>query len=125
MKQFPFDTTDRLIFVNIGTSYKAMMENDTTSPLYRSSLKECTEKYWRVADDKAYNATHVLGCVNGIVVEVIKVNHVLLAEDGEYKGRKIFDGIEEPASPYLDVNIRCIFDTLANFNTKYYNLSQI
>ena len=85
-------------------------------------LKECTEKFWRVADDKAYNATHVLGCVNGIVVEVIKVNRVLLAEDAEYKGRKIFDGIEEPASPYIDVNIRCIFDTLANFNTKYYNL---
>lgn len=29
---------------------------------------------------------------------------------------------KEPTSPYMDVNIRCIFDTLANFNTKYYNL---
>lgn len=122
MKQFPFNTTDRLIFVNIGTSYKALMDNDTTSPLYRSSLKECTEKFWRVADDKAYNATHVLGCVNGIVVEVIKINQVLLAEYGEYKGRKIFDGIEELDSPYMDVNIRTIFDTIVNFNTKYYNL---
>lgn len=119
---FPFNTTDRLIFVNIGTSYKAMMENDTTSPLYRLSLKECTEKFWRVANDKAYNATHVLGCVNGIVVEVIKINRVLLATEAEYSGRKIFDGVEEPDSPYMDVNIRTIFDTLANFNTKYYNL---
>lgn len=122
MNQFPFGTTDRLIFVNIRNSYKAMMENDTSSQLYRSSLKECTEKFWRVADDKAYNATHVLGCVNGIVVEVIKINRVLPVEDGKYKGCKIFDGIEELASPYMDVNIRCIFNSLANFNTRYFNL---
>lgn len=122
MKIFPIDTADRLIFVNIGNSYKAMMENDTTSPLYRSSLKECTEKFWRVADDKAYNATHVLGCVNGIVVEVIKIDTVQIVQDGEYRNRKIFIGKEVPSSPYIDTDIRTIFDTLANFNTKYYNL---
>lgn len=122
MKTFPINSSDRLIFVNIGTSYKAMMENDTSSPLYRSSLKECTEKYWRVADDKAYNATHVLGCVNGIVVEVIKIDNVEIVLEGEYKSRKIFIGEEVPSSPYIDADIRSIFDTLANFNTKYYNL---
>lgn len=122
MKQFPINTDDRLIFVNIGTSYKAMIENDTSSPLYRSSLKECTEKYWRVADIKAYNATHVLGCVNGIVVEVIKIDSVQLVEEGELKNRKIFIGEEIPSSPYIDTDIRTIFDSLANFNTKYYNI---
>ena len=122
MKTFPINSSDRLIFVNIGTSYKAMMENDTLSPLYRSSLKECTEKYWRVADDKAYNASHVLGCVKGIVVEVIKIDNVEIVQEGEYRNRKIFIGEEVLSSPYIDADIRSIFDTLANFNTKYYNL---
>ena len=40
---------------------------------------------------------------------------------GEYAGRKIFEGIEERQSPYMGLDIRELFDRLANFNTKYWN----
>ncbi|MCQ2273122.1 MAG: hypothetical protein MJZ72_10125 [Bacteroidales bacterium] len=99
-----------------------MSKPDKASPYYRKTLKECTEKYWRVSNDKAYKATHVLGCDNGIVKCVIEIKQVKIATQPEHKGRKIFEGIEIQQSDYIGLNIREIFNTLANFNTKYYNL---
>ena len=57
-----FSSSDKLIFVNINKSFEAMKSNDTASPHYRKSLKECTVKYWAVKDEKAFAATHILGC---------------------------------------------------------------
>jgi len=117
-----FKTTDRIIFVNINNSDEAMRKNDTTSRYYRPNLKECTRKFWRVNDEKAKNATHILGCVKGIVKCVVEIQQVKIATDPDHMGRKIFDGTEITNSPYIGLDIREIFDTLANFNTKYYNL---
>lgn len=115
-------TNDRLIFVNINKSDEAMRKNDTASFYYRPNLKECTRKFWRVNDEKAKNATHILGCVKGIVKCVVEIQQVKIATDPDHMGRKIFEGTEITNSPYIGHDIREIFDTLANFNTKYYNL---
>lgn len=113
--------TDKLIFVNIKKSYEAMINQDMASPYYRNSLKECTRKFWPIKDEKANAASHLLGCYKGIVKEVIKISSSFTSED-EYPGRKVFEGEELEGSPYLGMNIRDIFDSLANFRIKYYNL---
>ena len=66
-----FNSSDKLIFVNIKKSFKAMKSNDTSNPHYRKNLKECTVKYWAVKEEKASAATHVLGCYQGKVIEVV------------------------------------------------------
>lgn len=50
-----------------------MIDKDKSNPYYRENLKECTRKYWNIADNKANCATHILGCYNGIVKEVIRI----------------------------------------------------
>ena len=119
---FTNNQKDKLIFVNIKNSYEAMQQNDTSNALFRNSLYNCTVKYWRIANDKAMSATHILGCYNGKVIEVIRINSVRTVATGEYIGRKVFDGIEESDSIYLGLDLHVFFETLANFNTKYWNL---
>lgn len=53
--------------------------------------------------DKAKNTAHILGCLKSIVKCVIEIRQVKIATDSDYMGQKIFN-------------------TLANFNTEYYNL---
>ena len=115
------NNNDKLIFVNIKNSYEAMINNDKSTPFYRENIKEYTRKYRTIADSKADKATHILGCYKGIVKEVIKISHVLISDDN-YPGRKVFEGEELKNSQYLGMNIRNIFDNLANFRVKYYNL---
>jgi len=62
----------------------------------------------RVADDKAKNATHVMGCVEGIVKCVVEIQQVKTATDSDHKGRKIFEGIEITNSTYIGLDIRKI-----------------
>ena len=100
-----FSSSDKLIFVNINKSFEAMKSNDTASPHYRKSLKECTVKYWAVKDEKAFAATHILGCYQD-----------------EYPGKKVFEGSEEKESPYIGLDLHEVFKSLANFHTKYWNL---
>ena len=116
------DISDRIIFVNIKNSYEAYLNHDTKHPLYRSSVYDCTVKYWRVDDEKARNATLIIGCYKGIVKEVVKITETYKVDADKFPGRKVFAGIELPDSPYMGMDIRTIFDTLANFTTKYYNL---
>ena len=101
--------SDKIIFVNIKNSYEALRNNDRSNPLYRDSVYNCTVKYWRI------------GCYKGKVIEVVRIKSVSSVTSGEYAGRKIFEGIEERQSPYMGLDIRELFDTLANFNTKYWN----
>lgn len=115
------DNSHRLIFVNIKNSYEAMIYKDKSNPYYRENLKECTRKYWNIADIKAESATHILGCYKGIVKEVIRITSFFTSED-DYPGRKVFDGEELKNSPYIGMDIRNIFDSIANFRVKYYNL---
>jgi len=122
MKKKDLKTVDHLIFVNINKSYEAMQKKDIASHYYRPNLKECTRKYWRIKDEYAKNATHILGCVKGIVKKVIQIESMQISRDPDHLGRKVFEGIEINNSPYIGLDIREIFDTLANFNTKYYNL---
>ena len=112
------DNEHRIIFVNIKNSYEAWLNNDHNNPLYRSSVYDCTVKYWRVNDEKANNATHIIGCYKGIVKEVVKITEQPKTDHG----RKVFIGVEQFDSPYMGLDIRTIFHTLANFITKYYNL---
>ena len=100
-----FSSSDKLIFVNINKSFEAMKSNDTASPHYRKSLKECTVKYWAVKDEKAFAATHILGCYQGKVIEVVKITNVKLANLNEYPGRKVFEGSEEKESPYIGYKV--------------------
>lgn len=113
---------DKLIFVNIKNSYEAMLNNDHNNPLYRSSLYDCTRKYWPVAYEKANVATHILGCYKGKVIEVIHIESFFVVTYGEFAGRKVFVGTEQPESPYVNMNLHEIFDTLANFRMKYWNI---
>lgn len=117
-----FSSSDKLIFVNINRSFEAMKSNDTASPHYRESLKECTVKYWAVKDEKASAATHILGCYQGKVIEVVKIANVRLASTDEYPGRKVFEGSEEKESPYIGLDLHEVFNSLANFHTRYWNL---
>lgn len=113
--------SDKIIFVNIKNSYEALLNKDRSNPLYRDSVYNCTVKYWRIANEKASTATHILGCYKRKVIEVVRIKSVSSVSSGEYAGRKIFEGIEERQSPYMGLDIRELFDTLANFNTKYWN----
>ena len=88
--------SDRIIFVNIKNSYEAFLNHDTKHPLYRPSVYDCTVKYWRVDDEKAYNATHIIGCYKGIVKEVVKVTEPPMIDTENFPGRKVFIGIEQP-----------------------------
>lgn len=116
------ETKDRLIFVNIKKSYEAMKNGDRNNPFYRENLHECTRKYWRIAEDKADVATHILGCYQGIVLYVIRIDSVSTVSSGELCGRKVFEGPVEPNSSYLGMDLHELFGTLANFNTRYWNL---
>lgn len=113
---------DKLIFVNIKNSYEAMLNNDRKNPLFRENLYDCTRKYWPVADAKANAATHILGCYHGKVIEVIIIKEYHIEPTGELAGRKVFEGIEQPNSPYMGMDLHDIFDTLVNFRVKYYNI---
>lgn len=114
--------TDKIIFVNIKNSYEAMRNKDRSNPLFRANLYECTRKYWSVPDEKASTASHILGCYYGKVIEVIRIQEFHVEHTGKLAGRKVFEGIEQPDSIYMGMNLHEIFNSLANFRVKYYNL---
>ena len=116
------NSADKLIFVNIKNSYEAMINDDRNNPLFRSSLYDCTRKYWPIKVEKFDVATHILGCYHGKVIEVIDIQNRYVEPNGEYAGRKVFEGLEQPYSPYMDMDLHEIFDSLANFRVKYWNI---
>ena len=116
------NSTDRLIFVNIKNSYEAMLNNDRRNSLFRTSLYDCTRMFWPIKDEKFDVATHILGCYKGKVIEVIDIQNRYVEPNGEYAGRKVFEGVEQPDSPYMDMDLHEIFDSLANFRVKYWNI---
>ena len=109
------NSSDKLIFVNIKNSYEAMLNNFRNNPLFRSSLYDCTRKYWKIDEEKFNIATHILGCYKGKVIEVINIKNRYIEPSGEFVGRKVFEGIEQPNSPYMGMDLHEIFDSLANF----------
>ncbi len=116
------NSSDKLIFVNIKVSYEAMQRNDREHPLYRNSLYDCTRMYWPISEEKYDAATHILGCYKSKVLEVITIKNRYIEPSGEYAGRKVFEGIEESDSPYMGMDLHEIFDSLANFRVKYWNI---
>ena len=116
------DNTHRIIFVNIKNSYEAWLNNDRSNPLYRPSVYDCTVKYWQINYEKANKATHIIGCYKGIVKEVVKITEQPRIDTEVYPGRMGLSGIEEPDSPYMGLDIRNIFNSIANFRVRYYNL---
>ena len=119
---FSGKSSDKLIFVNIKNSYEAMQRNDRKHLLYRSSLYDCTRMYWPISEEKYDAATHIRGGYKGKVLEVIKIKNRYIELAGEYAGRKVFEGVEQPDSPYMGMDLHEIFDTLANFRVKYWNI---
>ena len=116
------NSSDKLIFVNIKNSYEAMLNNDRKNPLYRSTLYDCTRKYWPIKEERYDAATHILGCYKGKVVEVIQIENRYIEPSGEYAGRKVFEGFKQHDSPYMGMDLYEIFDSLANFRVKYWNI---
>ena len=116
------NSSDKLIFVNIKESYEAMQRNDRKHPLYRSSLYDCTRKYWQINLEKFEVVTHVLGCYKGKVIEIINIKNRYIEPNGEYAGRKVFEGVEQPESLYMGMDLHDIFDSLRNFRVKYWNI---
>ena len=116
------NSSDKLIFVNIKVSYEAMQRNDREHPLYRNSLYDCTRMYWPISEEKYDAATHILGCYKGKVLDVITIKNRYIEPSGEYAGRKVFEGVEESDSPYMGMDLHEIFDSLANFRVKYWNI---
>lgn len=108
-----------VLCVNINNSYDAYIKGDIHSPYFRPNKYECTNHIWNVSDEKANKADYLFGCYKGKVKEVIKIESY---ESADYNGktRKIFHGEEIKFSPFLGGDIHELFDTLANFNTKYY-----
>ncbi len=115
-------SADKIIFVNIKNSYEAMLNNDNNNPLFRTNLYDCTRKYWYINNEKANLATHIFGCYKGKVIEVIQIHNFYVESIGEFAGRKVFEGTEQPDSPYLNMDLHDVFDSLANFRTKYWNI---
>ena len=99
-----------------------MQRNDREYPLYRNSLYDCTRMYWPISEEKYDVATHILGCYKGKVLEVIKIKNRYIEPSGEYVGRKVFEGVEDDKSPYKGMDLHEIFDSLANFRVKYWNI---
>ena len=116
------NSADKLIFVNIKNSYEAMINDDRNNPLFRSSFYDCTRMYWPIKDEKFDVATHILGCYQGKIIEVIDIQNRYVESNGEYAGRKVFEGVEQPKSPYMGMDLHEIFDTLVNFRVKYWNI---
>ena len=116
------NSSDKLIFVNIKVSYEAMQRNDREHPLYLNSLYDCTRMYWPISEEKYDAATHILGCYKGKVFEVITIKKRYIEPSGEYAGRKVFEGVEESDSLYMGMDLHEIFDSLANFRVKYWNI---
>ena len=119
---FSDNSSDKLIFVNIKVSYEAMQRNDSNHPLYRNNLYDCTRMYWPISEERYNVATHILGCYKGKVLEVIKIKNRYIEPSGEYVGRKVFEGVEDDKSPYKGMDLHEIFDSLANFCVKYWNI---
>lgn len=115
-------SSDKLIFVNVKESYEAMQHDDRMHPLFRNSLYDCTRKYWQINEEKFNIATHILGCYKGKVIEVILIKNRYIEPSGEFAGRKVFEGTEQPDSPYMGMDLHKIFESLANFRVKYWNI---
>ncbi len=98
------------------------MNKDRNNPLYRGSIYDCTSKYGPIADDKFYAATHILGCYKGKVIKVIRIESRYIESSGEFAEWKVFEGEEQPDSPYMNMDLHEVFNTLANFRVKYWNL---
>lgn len=108
-----------VLAVNVKRSWEAMIKGERSSEWYRESPYECTRKYWNISDSNASEATLILGCYNGVVVEVIRVRAWHVEPDGVWAGRKVFEGEEMPDSPYMGADGRERFGSLANFRVKY------
>lgn len=80
----------------------------------RGSIYECVRKYWRMSIDKAKLADFCLGISNGKVVSVYRPTSWEIVEDGEYKGRLMFEGEEIIDSPFLGQDFSLVFDHVQN-----------
>lgn len=57
------------------------------------------------------------------MIEVIRINSLTTVITDEYIAGKIFDGIEQPDSVYVNLDFYEFFETLTIFNPKYRNHS--
>lgn len=83
---------------NISTSYHEWKE--------RENIYECTRKFWRMSIKRAERVELCLAVLDGKVVKVFCPYRWKVVEDGELKGRIMFEGQEEQDSDLqgLDLN---------------------
>lgn len=80
----------------------------------RGSIYECVRKYWRMSKQKAEMADYCLGVSHGKVIAVYKPMIWQTVEEGEYKGRLMFEGEEVADSPFLGEDFSLEFDHVQN-----------
>lgn len=109
-------TKGLLLFVNIKKSF---YEADPHSIYYRTSIAECTRKYWKLNSKKVDKIAYVLGHVDGIVQCVIKPTKWEISAESETAGRFICFGEELPDSLFLGKDITNII-TIGQNPVNYY-----
>lgn len=80
----------------------------------RGSIYECTRKYWRMSRKKAEQADYCLGVSNGKVLAVYRPIAWFVVEDGEYKGRLMFEGKSLDDSPFIGQDYSNVFSHTQN-----------
>ncbi|MCR5498275.1 MAG: hypothetical protein K6F48_10600 [Paludibacteraceae bacterium] len=89
---------EKIVFVNIKNTYNC---KDRKSEYYRPSIYEATRKYWRVSLSRVNNATLLIGHVDGVVKEVIRLTNSYKSKDPRFSNRIEFEGEELDDSIYL------------------------
>jgi len=98
---------DRLLLVSLNRSY----DHKRSEGVYRRPNDyESARKYWKIADSRAKEVTHILGIYRGIVRIVIAVKgyrKVDQTEDGKpfSSPRYVFEGDIIADSPYLNTDV--------------------
>ncbi len=82
---------------NISTSYHEWKE--------RENIYECTRKFWRMSLKRAERVELCLAVLDGKVVKVFCPYRWKVVEEGELKGRILFEGQEEQDSDLLGLDL--------------------
>lgn len=71
----------------------------------RHSRYECTRKFWRMSIKRAEQVELCLAVLDGKVVKVYHPYQWNVVEEGEHKGRIMFEGEEERESDLLGLDL--------------------
>lgn len=87
----------KVIALNISQSFHNWKD--------RESIYDCTRKYWKMSFDRAKQAEYCLAVLDYKVVKVYCPKNWTIAEDGDFKGRLMFEGNEVENSDLLGLDL--------------------